>query len=106
MTTQTQRDAVADIVKDLLVGKFGDTFVFDPIIVKDRMDPVDDMEYLGITIVFDGDRKFLDPGWTLGLGRRIRRKMAELEMYEFPIALFAEKSEWEAVLAGEYFEST
>ena len=67
---------------------------------------MDGMEYLGITIIFDGDQKLLDPGWTLGLRGRIRRKMAEIDMYEFPSTSFAEKSEWEAVLAGEYFEST
>ena len=105
MTTETERDAVADIVRDLLIGKFGDTLIFDPIIVKDAVDVVDGMEYLRITIVFDGDQRFLDPGWTVGLTGRIRRKMAELDMYELPVYLFAEKSEWESLLAGEYYES-
>ena len=105
MTTQTQRDAVADIIRKLLDDKFGDALVFDPIIVKDAVDIVDGMEYLRITIVFDGDQKLLDPKWTVGLTGRIRRKMAELDMYELPVYLFAEKSEWEALLAGEYYES-
>ena len=105
MTTQTQRDAVANIVRNLLDDKFGNSLTFDQIIVKDRVDPVDGMEYLGITIIFEGDWKLLDPGWTLGLRGRIRRRMAELDMYEFPSTSFEEKSDWEALLAGEYYES-
>lgn len=106
MTTQTQRDAVADIIRNILDDKFGDSLLFDQIIVKDEVDPVDGMEYLNILIVFDGDQKLLDPKWTVGLTGHIRRKMAELGIYEFPVPSFSEKSEWEAVLAGEYFEST
>ncbi|MCY4652845.1 MAG: hypothetical protein OXC95_06730 [Dehalococcoidia bacterium] len=104
MTTQTQRDAVADIIRKLLDDKFGDTIAFDQIIVKDAVDIVDGMEYLNIMIIFDGDRKLLDPKWTVGLTGRIRRKMAKLDMHELPVYLFAEKSEWEALLAGEYYE--
>ena len=106
MTTEAQRDAVADIIGKILDEKFGGTIAFDPIIVKDAVDVVDGMEYLRITIVFDGDRKLLDPKWTVGLTGRIRRRMAEHGIYEYPVSMFAEKSEWEAVLAGEYYEST
>ncbi len=106
MTTDTQRDAVADIIRDILVGKFGETLVFDSITVKDAVDPVDGQEFLNILIVFDGDQKLLDARWTVGLTGRIRRRMAELDIHEFPVTSFTEKSEWEAVLAGEYFEST
>ena len=106
MTTQPERDAVANIVRETLVKKFGNAFVFDPIIVKPGVDPVDGMEFLSIMIVFDGDQKLLDPGWTLGLRRRIRPKMAELGIHDFPSTSFTEKSEWEAVMAGEYFESS
>ncbi len=106
MITEKERDAVADIISETLIGKFGDTFVFDPIVVKPAVDPVDGQEYLRIRVTFDGDRKLLDPKWTVGLIGRIRPKMAELGIYEFPSTTFAEKSEWEVFQAGEYFEST
>ena len=106
MTTQAERDAVANIIREMLDAKFGDTLVFDQIMVKDQVDIVDGMEYLNIMIIFDGDRKYLDPKWTVGLTGRVRRKIAELGIYEFPVTSFSEKSEWEAVLAGEYFESS
>ena len=105
MTTEAQRDAVANIVGKLLDDKFGGTITFDQIIVKDAVDPVDGMEYLDILIIFDGDQKLLDPKWTVGLRGRVRRKMDELGIYVFPGTSFSEKSEWEAVLAGEYYES-
>ena len=105
MITEKQRDAVADIVSETLDQRFGDTFVFDPIIVEPEVGPVDGQEYLRIRIIFDGDQRFLDPKWTVGLIGRIRPKMAQLGIYEFPSASFAEKSEWEAVQAGQYFES-
>ena len=106
MTTQTQRDAVADIVRRILDDKFGDSLTLDQIMVKDTVDIVDGTEYLRITIIFEGDWKILDPKWTVGLIGRIRRKMAELDMYDFPSPTFVEKSDWEAILAGEYYESS
>ena len=106
MTTQTQRDAVADIVRNILDQKFGDSLTFDQIIVKDAVDIVDGMEYLRIRIVFEGDGELMDVGWRIGMRRRTRKEMAELDMYEFPSISFVEKSDWEALLAGEYYESS
>ena len=106
MTTDTQRDAVADIIREILVGKFGETLVFDQVVVKDAVDIVDGMEYLRVRIVFEGDRKLMTPKWRIGMRRRTRREMAELNIYEFPVISFVEKSDWEALLAGEYYESS
>ena len=105
MTTQTQRDAVADIVREILDDKFGDSLTFDQIIVKDTVDIVDGMEYLRVTIIFEGDRKLMTPKWRIGMRSRTRREMAELDIYEFPVISFVDKSDWEAFLAGEYYES-
>ena len=63
-------DKVAGIVKDLLTERFRDEFVFHPIVVRPEIDHDGD-EYLEIYVVFDGDQKNLDPGWTLGLSGRI-----------------------------------
>ena len=41
--------------------------------------------YLRIMIVFDGDQKALDPRWKSGLIRRIRPKLIEAGVEEFPV---------------------
>ena len=70
-------DKIAAIVKDLLTERFQDEFVFDPIIVEPEIDHDGD-EYLKIYVVFDGDQKNLDPGWTLGLSGRVWQEVAEM----------------------------
>ena len=104
MTTKTQ-GTVANIVKETLTQRFKDEFVFDPIIVEPKIDHDGD-KYLSITIVFDGDQKRLDAEWTLGLTRRIRPKLMKLGIDDFLFLSksFIEKSEWEAVQEGRYFE--
>ena len=104
MTTKTQ-DAVANIVREILAQRFKDEFVFDPIIVEPKIDHDGD-KYLSITIVFDGDQKRLDAEWTLSLIRRIRPKLMEqgIDDFLFLSKSFIEKSEWEAVQEGRYFE--
>ena len=47
-----------------------------------------------ITIVFGGDQKKLDPGWTSGLIRRIKPKLIAAGIEQFPSPSFVEKSEW------------
>lgn len=104
MTTKTQ-DVVANIVRETLAQRFKDEFVFDPIIVEPKIDHDGD-KYLNIIIVFAGDQKRLDAEWTLGLIRRIRPKLMELGIDDFLFLSksFVEKSEWEAVQEGRYFE--
>ena len=105
MTTQTERDAVANVIRKILDDQFGTDIVFDPIIVKDAVDIVDGSEYLRIEIVFEGDRKLMTPKWRIIMRGVARRKMAELDINEFPVMSFVEKSDWEAFMAGEYYES-
>ena len=47
-----------------------------------------------ILIIFDGDQKQLDPGWTSGLIGRIEPKLIDAGIEEFPSPSFIEKSEW------------
>ncbi len=94
---QELREKVADIVRTTLVEHFADKFVFDPIKVIPAIDEFGDgdgEEYLRIMIVFDGDQKALDPRWTSGLIRRIRPKLIDAGVEEFPSPSFVEKSEW------------
>ena len=59
-------DQVAALTREILEERFGDDFVFDPILVMSRIDQYGD-EYVEIKVVYDGDMKNLDPGWTVGL---------------------------------------
>ena len=95
-TLATVTDEVADIVRQNLEEKFGDTLVFDPIEVRPEIDHDGD-EYLHIYMVYDGDRKLLDPAWTLGFTGLIWQKLIELGVESVPTLSFVEKSEWEEV---------
>lgn len=60
-------------------------------------DFIDDETYLRIYIVFDGKAKDLRiPAWTQGLISRIRDKLAEQDIHEFPVLSPVAKSEWDA----------
>ena len=94
---QALRDKVADIVRETLAERFAGEFVFDPIKVIPAVDEFGDGDgepYLRIMIVFDGDQKALDPRWTSGLIRRIRPKLIEAGVEQFPSPSFVGKSEW------------
>ncbi len=92
-----RREKVAEIVRETLEERFADDLVFEPILVMPAVDEYGDGEgetYLQIVIVFDGDQKLLDPGWTSGLIRRIRPKLIEAGVEEFPSPSFIAKAEW------------
>ena len=88
-------EKVADIAKGLMEERFGDDFVFDPVFVKEKVDH-DDEDYLEIYILYDGDYKSLDPGWTVGLGLRMESALLEIGVSEIPAHALVEKSDWEA----------
>ena len=88
---------VTEIVRETLDERFSrDEFVFDPILVKEDIDHYGD-EFINIRIVYEGDRKFLDSRWTLGLVGRILPKMkAEgIHVANFPHKSFIPRHEWE-----------
>ncbi len=87
-------EKVADIARDMVNERFGDDFVFDPIFVKEKVDHDGD-EYLQIYIIYDGDYKNLDPGWTVGMGLRMMPALLEIGVSEPPGHSFIEKTEWE-----------
>lgn len=95
MTTSPDYSKVSSIVGETLAERFADEFVFDPIVVIPDTDYLDDdFKYLRIYIVFDGDQKHLDPRWTSSLIRRIRPKLIDADIEEFPSPSFVKKSEW------------
>ena len=95
---------VKSIVRKALDERFKDEFVFDPIIVQTRFDHDDD-EYVDIWIVYDGDRKRLDPHWTAGLSGLILDQVTEDEVPVVPSKQFVEKSEWEEIFEPHYRET-
>ena len=102
MTTKlaSVTDEVADIVRQILQEKFGDTLVFDPIEVIPKVD-LDGDEYLHIYMVYDGDVELLDTAWTLSFHGLIRPKLVELGVESIPSKSFVEKSDWEEVYEGK-----
>ena len=103
MIEATVTDEVARIVEDLLDERFGDVdgLTIEQVKVIPKIDHDGD-EYLHIYIVFDGDQKLLDPGWTLTLSRRIVPRLMNPDVPWPPSRSFVEKSDWEEVYAGEY----
>ena len=87
MTTKlaTVTDEVANIVRQTLEEKFGDTLVFDPIEVIPKVD-LDGDEYLHIYMVYDGDVELLDTAWTLSFHGLIRRSSSSLESRVFRVS--------------------
>ena len=89
-------DQVAALTREILEERFGDDFVFDPILVMSRIDQYGD-EYVEIKVVYDGDMKNLDPGWTVGLSTRTWDALEALGVPGLPAGYgFVEKSDWEA----------
>ena len=93
--TDEKAAKVAEITRNLLEERFGNDFVFDPIIVKAKVDQYND-DYLEIHIVYDGDYNNLDVQWRLGLTGRMRPALLALGLDDHPSHIFTEKSEWKA----------
>ena len=88
---------VEAIVRGTLEERFQGTLVFDPVLAVPEVDEFGDGDgsaYFRILIIFDGDQKHLDPGWTSGLIGRIEPMLIDAGIEEFPSPSFIEKSEW------------
>lgn len=99
MMTTEQSEKVQLIVRETLEERFSsDEFVFDPIVVVPTVDEygsdASGETYLRIIIVFNGDQKRLESSWTSSFIRRIRPKLIEAGIEEFPSPSWVEKSEW------------
>ena len=100
--TQAQKKTIKTIVRETLAERFSsDEFVFDPIVVVPTVDEygsdASGETYLRIIIVFNGDQKRLDSSWTSGFIRRVRPKLIEAGIEEFPSPSWVEKSDWQQV---------
>lgn len=90
-------EEVSNIVRELLEERFADEdIVFGPIVTIPKIDHYDE-EYVRVYIGYDGDRKILDPGWTVGLVRLIWPRLEELGVPGVPGKFFIPKDEWNEV---------
>lgn len=99
---EERKDRIIEIIRADLDRRFKGKFVFDPIVVEHAVDEFGDGDgkpYFRIAIVFKGDQSLLDPDWTAGLITRIRPKLQEASIDEFPSPSFIEESEWNATYA-------
>lgn len=97
LMTQMRYERVRTIVRESLEERFGEEFVFEPILIVPAADEFGDGDgtvFLRIQVVFDGDQDRLDPTWTSGFITRIRPRLAAEGIEEFPSVSFIEKSEW------------
>ena len=102
MAEKTGSDGIAAVVKATLEERFKDDFVFEPIHVAYERDHDGDV-CLSITIIFDGDQRRLDPGWTSSLERLLYPKLMELDIdrFDYIDKGFVEKSEWDEAMASQ-----
>ena len=94
--TAEEQETVAAIVREDLMERYAGEFVFDPILVDMAVDHCGD-EYLRIRAIYSGQGgqgERLDPGWNIGIIRRIRPKLEAAGLPYFPDPGFIEKSEW------------
>lgn len=86
----------ADIVRANLEEYYSE-FHFDVIPEQRPVDDVsEDLRYIRLFVIFDGDREDLKSSWKPGLVGRVRKNLTEVEISEFPVLSFVTKSEWEA----------
>ena len=101
MYSREVADKVGKLVGDSLRERFKDEFVFDPIVVEPAIDHDGD-DYLDIFIIYEGDRKRLDPGWTVGLTVRLSDELLSLGVNTVCGHSFVPKNEWEQVFKGKH----
>ena len=101
MYSREVADKVGKLVGDSLREHFKDEFVFDPIVVQPAIDHDGD-EYLDIFIIYEGDYKKLDPGWSSGLPMLLRPDLLELGVTSVPYHSFVPKSDWKEVFKEKH----
>lgn len=97
MITPDMEQKVSEIVRTDLDQGLRRHLAFGPIVVDREIDQFadDTPAYVHIKIVFEGDQKHLDPRWIAGMIPRIRPKLMEIGVDEFPVPSFIAKNEWD-----------
>lgn len=88
------QNTVANIILQGMKEAFQDSITFGHIEVEGE-EFRDGSPSLRVTIVYEGDRRPLDSDITFDVVQRIRDKLADEGIEEFPVTYFRNKSEWE-----------
>ena len=102
MTTGEIDQKVKAVVLEILHERFADEAVFDDLVVEHDVDDFGDgdgSDYLRILSIHNGPVP-LDPSRTSGLIRRLRPKLLEAGIEEFPSPGFIGRAEWERYRPG------
>ena len=89
-----RQGSVARIARGILAEHFGDTTVFDPIMVVSKIDHHGD-GYLHVYTAYDCDLEMLDPKSTLGFSRLMLPQLLEPGVETLPNTSFIQRDEWE-----------
>ena len=88
------QNTVANIVLQGMQEAFQEGITFGHIEVEGE-EFRDGAPSLRVTIVYEGDRRPLDSDRMFGVIERIREKLADEGIEEFPVTYFRNNSEWE-----------
>ena len=90
------RERVGAIVRNALEDQFHGSLTFDPVAVVEHQDEYSklDGDYMAIIMVYDGDRKLLDPAWTSTFALDIRPQLVAAGAHHTIIPTFIQKSDW------------
>ena len=94
-------DSAAEIINGLLVKRYNDTMVFDPIVVIPEVDDYG-REYLDVYIAYDGQREMLDAKWDVELHVLVIPYLAELGIQTTPSFSFIPRTDWVDENWGEF----
>ena len=75
--SKEETEKIARIIWDILDEWFGDTIIFDPIVVIPRNDPCD-RPYINVYSAYSRDPKVLDPSWQFALKDCMRPHLEEM----------------------------
>ena len=90
------RERVGAIVRTALQDQFHGSLTFDPLAVVEHKDEYSNLEgdYMAIIMVYDGDRKLLDPAWTSTFALDIRPQRLAAGAHHTISPTFIQKSDW------------
>jgi hypothetical protein len=95
--TPEAMDKVRQIFAETLDERYAGQLEFDPIIVKPDVGYYGD-DYVRVLLVVNGNTDLLDAEWDVGLITRVRDKLNQLGIYEFPSPYFIESKEFQYYL--------
>ena len=101
-TTPETLRKVENTARTTMEEWFGDHLIFGPIIAEPWFDIMDNEEYIHVYIIYDGDRKWLDPKLTITLYEILADQLPEEQENTGISKSMVEKSEWLEVYGEGY----